>query len=72
MEYIKKAHARTKEKEEKDKKTALVKKEAVKKLRLDARKAKRHANSYGYPLEKLNPYTKTLPALTFGSHDSVL
>ena len=37
MEYIKKADARTKEK---DKKTELVKKEAVKKLRLEERKAK--------------------------------
>ena len=42
MEYIKKADARTKEKEEKDKKTELVKKEAVKKLRLEERKAKRN------------------------------
>ena len=40
MEYIKKADARTKEKEEKDKKTELVKKEAVKKLRLAERNAK--------------------------------
>ena len=40
MEYIKKADARIKEKEEKDKKTELVKKEAVKKLRLEERKAK--------------------------------
>ena len=40
MEYIKKADARTKEKEEKDKKTELVKKEAVKKLRLEEREAK--------------------------------
>ena len=39
MEYIKKADARTKEK---DKKTELVKKEAVKKLRLEERKAKRN------------------------------
>ena len=42
MEYIKKADVRTKEKEEKDKKTELVKKEAVKKLRLAERNAKRH------------------------------
>ena len=42
MEYIKKADARTKEKEEKDKKTELVKKEAVKKLRLEERKAKQN------------------------------
>ena len=59
MEYIKKADARTKEKEEKDKKTELVKKEAVKKLRLEERQVR---NSYSYPLEKPSPYTKTLPA----------
>ena len=60
MEYIKKADARTKEKEEKDKKTELVKKEAVKKLRLEERQ--NETNSYGYPLEKPNPYMKMLPA----------
>ena len=60
MDYIKKADARTKEKEEKDKKTELVKKEAVKKLRFEERRAKRR-NSFGYPLEKLDLVHETLP-----------
>ena len=40
MEFIKEADTRTKTKEEKDRETDLVKKEAVKKLRNQERKAK--------------------------------
>ena len=40
MEYIKEADARTKEKEEKDKKTELVKKEAVKETQIIRKKGK--------------------------------
>ena len=40
MEFIKEADTRAKAKEEKDRKTDLVKKEAVKKLRNQERKAK--------------------------------
>ena len=40
MEYIKKADARTKEKEEKDKKTELVKKRSSKKTQIGRKKCK--------------------------------
>ena len=46
MEFIKEADARAKAKEEKDRKADLVKKEVVKKLRNQERKAKRKGKKY--------------------------
>ena len=50
MEFIKEADTRAKAKEEKERKTDLVKKEAVKKLRNQEEKQKRKEKN-SYPLE---------------------